>query len=438
MKVSVRLFAALFFIAVLAVNRSVSAQTFVEGIVAVVGDEVVLRSEVDRQAQAFAYNSQIDPRTPGLWRQVLDGLINQKILLAKAKLDSVQVDASQVDNNLTQRLAYYTQQLGSEAEVVKYFGKSIAQLRAELREDLKGEMMIGTLRQKKLGGLTVSNEEVIAFYTANKDSMPLVPAEVEIAHILIRPQADSLARASSLEKIRDIQKQLKDGGNFAELAKKYSDDPGSAQQGGDLGSSRRGSYVKPFEEAAFVLKEGETSEIVETVFGYHIIQLIERKGESIKVRHILVKFDKSKLNDAAAIEKLTEIRERIVSGQASFASQARLNSQDEATAQQGGDIIFPQTGSNRFPIEGLLAGFKETVDKLKPGEISEPVKVQLPNSDQYDYHIVSLKYRTEGHKMNLTDDYTRLKGLALQQRQAEMYEKWIASLRQEVYWKVKL
>lgn len=409
-----------------------------DGVVAVVGDEVILKSDIDSQVALYAYQNQVDPRTPGLWTRMLQLTIDQKILVAKAKLDSIQVSSSQLDALVAERIAYIRQRLGSEEEVAKYFGKSIPQLRADLREELKAQQMVAELQRKKFSSVTVSNDDVLQFYEAYKDSLPNVPAEVEIAHIFIRPKADSLARLSSLEKMKQIEAELRAGADFGELAKKYSEDPGSARSGGDLGYVKRGEFVKRFEEAAFALREGQISKIVETEFGFHLIQLLDRRGESIHTRHILLRFDQSKRDDKGAIDRLNEIRSQILSGEISFGLAARLYSEDERTASQGGDIISPQTGTNRIPLDAIDASFREVVETLKPGEISEPRRINIVGTDDYAYHIVLLKFKSEPHKMNLASDYTRIKNFALQKRQAELYEEWLNQLRKEVYWKIKL
>ncbi len=409
-----------------------------DGVVAVVGDEVILKSDIDSQVALYAYQNQIDPRTPGLWKRMLMLAIDQKILVTKAKLDSIQVSSSQLDALVAERISYIRQRLGSEEEVAKYFGKSISQLRADLREELKAQQMVAELQRKKFANITVSNDDVLKFYEAYKDSLPSVPAEVEIAHILIRPKVDSLARLASLERMQKIEAELRAGADFAELARKYSEDPGSAKSGGDLGYVKRGEFVKRFEEAAFALREGQISKIVETEFGFHLIQLLDRRGESIHTRHILLRFDQTRRDDSAAIRRLNEIRSQILSGEMSFGLAARLYSEDERTASQGGDIISPQTGSNRIPLEALDASFRDVIATLQPGEISEPRRINLAGTDDYAYHIVLLKFKSEPHKMNLESDYTRIKNFALQKRQAELYEEWLNQLRKEVYWKIKL
>ncbi len=410
-----------------------------DGVVAVVGDEVVLKSEIDEQLKFVAYQNRISPddeRLPMMWRQILEEAITLKVLFTKAKIDSISVPNEEVDAQVERRMEFIRQRIGSEEAISEYFGKSMSQLRADMREEIRAALMVEQLRRKKFSGLSISNEEVIRFYEAYKDSLPEVPAEFEAAFIAIRPKVDSAAKKIAYEKILDIQRKLKEGADFGELAKAYSED-GSASNGGDLGFAKRGEFVKPFEEAAFALREGQLSKIVETIFGYHLIQLLERRGESVHTRHILIKFDRSNLNADAAIAQLNAIRERVQTGKSSFGLEARLFSEDEESAQQGGDIISPQTGSNRIAFDEIKGDpdLKRLLETMNVGEISEPQRYQL-SGGEYAYRIVWLKYRAEAHKMNLKQDYARIRNLALQMRQNELYQAWIAELRKQVYWRV--
>ncbi len=410
-----------------------------DGIVAIVGDEIILKSDIDEQLKFVVYQNRMSPddeRLPRLWRQILEEAINLKVLFTKAKLDSISVPNEEVEAQVERRLEFIKQRLGSEEAVRNYFGKSITQLRADMREEIRAALMVEQLRRKKFSTLTISNEEVIKFYETYKDSLPEVPAEFEAALIVIRPKVDSAAKKVAYDKILEVQRKLKAGADFAELARTYSED-GSARNGGDLGFAKRGEFVKPFEEAAFALREGQVSQIVETVFGYHLIQLLERRGESVRTRHILIKFDRSKLNADSAIAQLNAIRERVLTGKSSFGLEARLHSEDEESAQQGGDIISPQTGSTRVAFDEIKGDMdlRRLLESMNVGEISEPQRYQLSNGE-YAYRIVWLKYRAEAHKMNLQQDYTRIRNLALQKRQNELYQAWIDELRKQVYWKI--
>lgn len=412
-----------------------------DGVVAVVGDEIILKSEIDEQLKFVAYQNRIPPddeRLPAMWRQILEEAINLKVLFTKAKIDSVNVPNEEVDAQVERRMEFIRQRLGNDDAISEYFGKSISQLRADMREEIRAGLMVEQLRRKKFGNLSISNEEVVRFYETYKDSLPEIPAEFEAAFIAIRPKVDSLAKKPAYEKILEIQRKLKDGADFAEMARLYSED-GSAAQGGDLGFAKRGEFVKPFEEAAFALREGQISKIVETIFGYHLIQLVERRGESIRARHILIKFDRSKLNDADAIAQLNAIRERVQTGKSSFGLEARLFSEDEESAQNGGDIISPQTGSNRVAFDEIKGDpdLKRLLETMNVGEISSPQRYQI-SGGEYAYRIVWLKYRADAHKMNLKQDYARIRNLALQKRQNELYQAWLAELRKQVFWKITL
>ncbi|NTW49065.1 MAG: peptidylprolyl isomerase [Chlorobiales bacterium] len=421
--------------AISAGNLTAHAQ-LADGIVAVVGDEPVLKSDVDNQVMLYAYQNQLKPSSPGLWEQVFQAVINQKILLTKAKLDSIDVNADEIDGLVDQRVEYLKSRLRTDEAVIATFGKSLNLLKVDLRDEIKGQRMVEELQRKKFLGMTVSNEEVRKFYETYRDSLPAIPAEVEVAHIVIRPKIDSLSKNSALEKIKRIEAELKKGTDFADLARRYSEDPGSAKEGGDLGFVRRGEFVRRFEEASFALKEGGVSGIVETEFGYHIIKLLEKRGESIHTQHILIRFDKEKLNDQAAIDKLNEIREEILSGKSSFAAMARRYSDDERTAERGGDIVSPQTNQKRLPMDVLLPELRSIVETLKQGQISIPKKITI--GEDYAYAIMWLKYRAEEHRMNLEQDYQRIQSMALQQSQSQRYAKWLEQLKKEIYWKVKI
>jgi peptidyl-prolyl cis-trans isomerase SurA len=418
--------------------RTVSAQALADGVVAVVGDEVLLKSDVDTQLQVYAYQNRVDPRTPGLWRQTLDAMINSKLILTRAKQDSLTVAQTEIEEKLTRQLKQLQQRIGgTEEDVAKYYNQPLPTFKVSLRTEIKNQSLIQQAQQKKMGTVTVSNEEVTNFYNAYKDSLPEVPAEVEISHIVAAPTVDSVAKMLAYVRIKAIQDSLKAGVNFSTLATKYSEDPGSAKAGGDLGFVKRGEFVKKFEEVAFGLKEKEVSDIVETVFGYHIIQLIAKKGEAINTRHILIRFDHTKFNETAAVKKLEGVRNRILSGELSFGAAARQFSEDETSAQQGGDIINQQVGTNRIAYDELDPQFKLEVDSLKVGDISLPTRIRLSNGD-FAYHIVLLKYKRTAHKMNLTDDYTRIKDFVVQQRRGELFEKWMTELRNDIFWKVKI
>jgi peptidyl-prolyl cis-trans isomerase SurA len=408
----------------------------IDKVVAVVGDEIILKSDVDNQALLFAYQNQMPQNDPQIWKQVFNAIINQKVLLTKAKLDSVQISLDQVDQLVEERVEFLKSRFQSEDEIVERFGKSIARIRVDLREEIKGQRLVESLQQSRIAKVTISNEEVVDFYNTYKDSLPVIPSEAEVAHIVIKPKVDSLAKISALNKIQAVKQRLESGEDFEMLAKELSQDPGSAKLGGDLGFVRRGEFVRRFEEVAFALKEGEVSGLVETEFGYHIIKLLERKGEAIRVQHILIQFDKTKLNDQAAIEALSKAREQILNGKVSFETKARQISEDESSREKGGYIVSPKTGLKRIALTEMLPELKTIVEKLEPGQISQPSKINLGNS--YVYAIVKLNYLAPEHQINLKQDYAKIRNIALKKKQSDVFQDWVKRLKEDVYIDVRL
>ncbi len=422
-------------ILLLVVSKPLMGQVL-DKVAAVVGDEIVLKSDVDNQALLFAYQNQMPQNDPRIWDQVFKAMINQKILLTKAKLDSIQINYEQVDQIVEERINFLKARLNTIESIEETFGKSIGRIRLDLREEIKSQRLVETLQQKKISKVTISNEEVVAFYNTYKDSLPSIPTEAEVAHIVVRPKVDSLAKHSALEQINTIKARLESGEDFEALAKELSQDPGSAYLGGDLGYVRRGEFVRRFEEVAFALKDGEVSGIVETEFGFHIIKLIARKGETIRVRHILIQFDKTKLNDQSAITTLNDAREKILNGEVSFESMARRISEDETSKNKGGYIVSPKTGLKRIALSEMLPELRTMIGDLKPGEISTPQKISI--GDSYAYAIVKLNYLALEHQINLSQDYAKIRNIALKKKQAEVFEKWVKTLKEGIYIDVRI
>jgi len=255
-----------------------------------------------------------------------------------------------------------------------------------------------------------------------------VPEEVELAHIFIKPKPDEAAKAVARTKAQALLDSLKAGANFSDLAKRHSDDPGSAAQGGDLGFVRRGQFVKEFETAVFSLADQQISGIVETEFGFHIIQLLERRGDAVHPRHILVKIERTQSSDSTTIALLDSLRRRALAGE-NFAELAKKYSEDKETALIGGNLGTAE-------LEQLDKNFYPTVSGLREGEISPPVRLTVGNS--YGYHIVLLKQRTPAHAITLDQDYQRIETIALNYKRTKDYQSWLEKLKGEIYWQSRL
>ncbi len=408
--------------------QTVNAQQLVEAIAAIVGDQIILKSELDQFVQNYIVQNKLDI-TPGseaynnLRKKMLGGLIEQKVLLAKAKADTITVDDQMLDQRVEERIKYMIQQVGSQDKLEKIFGMSMNQIRKDTRKMIKEQLLVEQVRAKKFRGMKVSRREVEAFYKMYKDSLPVRPATVDISHILIQVKPSEEAQMKAYQKAEMILKELKAGADFAQLAKKYSDDPASAKRGGDLGWTKRGDLVPEFENVAFKLKDGEISGIVQTQFGFHIIQLLERRGERIHTRHILIRVQPTKADEERVVKELENIRQQILNG-ASFDSLALKYSDDPNVKKDHGHLGV-------FELDKLqIPQFRAVLSKMKPGEISQPFKTE------YGYHIVRLNAFTPAHKLTLKDDWEEIQKYALNYKMQTEYQKWIKELEKHIYIKI--
>ena len=375
----------------------------------------------------LAAQNKIDPTLPELRQRVLDGLISEKLILAQAEEDSVVVSDEEVTDRLDKQIKMLIQNYGSEEQVEKIYKMSITKMKREFKDEIKKQLLTQKIRQMRESNISVSRREVEEFYIAFKDSLPTVPTEYELSHIYIATKPDTSSILASFKKAQSILDSLKQGADFGELAKRHSSDPGSAALDGDLGMVRRGMFVKEFEESVFTLRANETSKPVRTVFGYHIIQLLERKGDNVHPRHILFKIEQSPANQDSTIAKLNLIRTNAIGGE-SFASLAKNHSEDPETKDIGGDMgkmVTDQIEENLF----------SAIKNLKAGEISEPQKVTV--GGQTGAQIILVRSVTAEHQMNVKDDYRRLENYALQQKADKKYNEWINNLKKSIYWELK-
>jgi peptidyl-prolyl cis-trans isomerase SurA len=404
-----------------------SAQETLDKIAAVVDNEVILLSEVDAQVQFFVLNNRLDPNTPGLREQVLESMITEKLILAKAIEDSVTITDEEVQQQLDAVIQQRTQQVGSESRLEELYGMPLSRIRREFRDDMRKQLLAQRLRQQKFGGLQVGRFEVEEFYRTYRDSLPRVPEEVQLAHIFVAPRVSDADKGGARELLLRVRDSILAGADFAEMARRYSQDP-SAAQGGDLGLVRRGVFVREFESAVFALQEGQLSDIVETQFGLHLIQLQERRGDAVRARHILLRIRTSGSEEDSARAFLGRLRARALAGE-SFADLAREYSEDKDTKALGGNL-----GS--FELDQLEGDLKAAIQPLREGEITEPVT--LARGSVSGFQIVLVKRRTPAHAMTLEDDYQRLEVLALNAKQFREYQQWVDDLKSKIYWQARL
>ena len=400
-------------------------------VVAVVGKEAILKSDIDgRELMARMQTPEL-AQVKNLSRTILDGLIDQKIILAKAKIDSVKIDNNAVEAAANDRFKQLSLRFASRKEMELRFGKSSASIREEIQQEMLNQELIDTLRRKKSAGVTVSYVETMAYYTENKDRLANIPDAVAVGQIIKYPSVTPESRAQSLSIIEQIKRELKSGADFAETARKYSQDPGSARVGGDLGYVQKGELIKSFEDAANQLKEGQISDVVETRYGFHLIQMLNKDVNSIHVRHILIGFDRSKVDVPGVIQQLNAIRADIISGKSTFAATAEKYSDDQMTAKLGGSITT--SGNLLFSPLTLRPQLQTIISSLKKiGDITSPQKIEPPQGDAF-YAIFILNNKVAAHRLDAEKDYAQLADMALEDKSRRLFAEWVQNLRKEVY-----
>jgi peptidyl-prolyl cis-trans isomerase SurA len=404
----------------------------VDKVAAVVGKNLILASDIENQySQALSSGE-----TPPQKCSVLEELLFTKLLVHQAEVDSIEIPEKQVQQELDQRMRYYVAQVGSEEKLEEYYGKSIAQLKEDFKEDVREMLLARQVQQGITADVKVTPSEVRTMFNSfSVDSLPLLNAEMEIAQVVKKIEVNEDEKNIVREKIRKIRDRIVDGEDFATLAVLYSEDTESAKRGGELGFVGRNDLVPEFAAEAFNLKGKEISRIVESQFGFHIIQLIKRRGEMINVRHILIspKFSSADLKKAQL--ELDSIKNQIASGKITFEEAALKFSDDTETKLNGGLLINPATGTTKFDVAEIEPGLFFILDKLKLGEVSDVTK-QAGSDNKPAFKLLTIKSKSEPHRANLKDDYQRLQNIALQQKQAKTVNTWINKKRKQSYIKV--
>lgn len=406
-------------------------QVVIDKVVAVVDNEIILQSELEFQISIFASQRGMDPKSVELKEQILNSMIDEKLVYAQAELDSIIISDAEITQRIEYQIKVLQQQYGSIANIESMYGMSIEKIKRELREDVRKNLMVQRLREKNFAPVEASRREVEDFFDTYKDSLGMIPEKLHIYHIFRNPKTTDRLK----QQYKDFAKAIRDsivnqGADFEDMAKKFSEDPGSKEFGGDLGFVKKGVFYPQFEAAAYALEVGEISNIIETPVGYHIIELLEKRGESIHTRHILVKFKTDESADLETITFLTEIRDSVINGVNTFQFYAKKYSEDKETAPFNGDL-------GTFYINQLDKNLLDIVSKLNEGEISFPKRIDY-GQGVYGYHIVYLQSRIPQHPPSLDEDYSELKRLADEYKKQKQYDTWVASLRDKIYWEVRI
>ena len=416
-------FFILFIISILSIN----AQTSIDKIIAQIGKEIILQSDLESAYAEYAqYSNQDDEEAERC--TVFEQLIYTKLMLHQADVDSIIITDQQVEAATNARINYYIQRAGGDSRLIeRHFGKSMAEIKQDLRPIVRDQMYVEEVQKNITANISITPSEVKAF--ANKitpDSMPMMPATYEFGHILKTPVVSDAEIADIKARLEGYREQVLRDNNpqnrFAALARLYSND-GSASKGGDLGFVERGVLYPEFEAVAFNLRSGEVSHVVKTRAGYHLIFLHERRGEAIKLSHILLQPKPSAEKQVAAIEYLDSVKQVILDKKLSF-SEAALQFSDDPNKLSGGWVINPYSQSTKFDQETLDPTTFATLEKLIPEEYSSPV-IYINDDGVVSYRLLYLKSKVAPHKANLVEDYDIIKNEAWNEKKNNAIEKWI-------------
>ncbi len=426
------LFLALLFIgAFIQINAQ---SNVIDEVIWLVGDEAILKSEVEEQRLRAQYEG--TPIQGNPYCVIPEQIAIQKLFLHQAELDSITVNESTVMSQVEARLSYFMSQIGSREKMEEYFGKTTSLLREDLREVVRNQMIIQEMQQKLVGDITSRPADIRRYYNSlSADSIPTVPAQVELQVISFEPPvpADEVSRVK--ERLREFTERVNKGeSDFSVLARLYSEDKGSAARGGELGFLGRGELVPPFAAVAFNLQDpSKVSRVVESEFGFHIIQLIEKRGDRINCRHILLKPRVSSEDKRKATLTLDSISNLIRESKITFEQAVMYYSQDKNSVMNAGLMLNEKTGASKFEYQDLPSEIAKIVYGMNIGEISRPFSMVDPKTNKEVVAVVKLKSKTENHKANLTDDYQLLRNIYEGNQKEEFINDWIKKKQKETY-----
>lgn len=412
------------------------SEVTIDEVVAIVGNKYILFSDIETQLLQIKAQAGSDKPDDFLKCSIIENMLFQKMLIYQADIDSVVISESQVESEMDRRLRYYVAQFGSQEKLEEFYQKSILEIKEEFRGLVKDQMLADEVQKGITKNVNITPSEVRSFFNEiPADSIPEINSAVEIAQIVRTPEVGEEEKNLLKERLNDYRNRILKGEiEFKTLAYMYSEDPESSKNNGELGLTGRGMLYPEFEAVAFDLRPGQVSDVVETKAGFHILQLIERKGDFVNVRHILLRPKVSMLGLIKAKKELDSIAGLIVSKTISFEDAVKKFSDDPSKINQG-LLINPMTGNSVFELNQLDPKVFFVIDKLEPGEISVPV--QFTNEDGMEaYRILMLKKRSEPHNANLKEDYNQIQNMALDTKKSKAISDWIREKSQDIYIKI--
>jgi peptidyl-prolyl cis-trans isomerase SurA len=419
------------------INSGFCQSQLVDKVVAKIGSEYILLSEVEEE---YAYAKSKDPSiTDNIKCTIIDNMIANKLVVYHAKVDSVEITDEDVETQLSYRFDAILQQMnGDESFFEEYYGATVEQMKDRYRDDQRQKILADKMQYKLMSEIDITPKEVEKFYNnLHIDSLPYFKSELEISEIVMIPLVNDVERKKALDKITDLRNKIVSGEmTLGAVATKHSQDPGSALREGDLGFTKRGSYVAEFEAAVFSLAKDEISEPIETKFGFHIIQLIERRGNSVRARHVLIKPEITSEDLAKTKNKLDSVRTLIATDSMKFEAAVRKYSDKETPSYSfSGRVKNQNTNNTFFAADDLDPDTYFAVFDLKPNQISKVLEIQMPTGEKA-FRLVQLNSKSKPHKASIQEDFDKLTDFAKNSKKNEFFIEWLHNKRKETYIKI--
>lgn len=422
----IHLYCLLFFLFAAGKNFAQTQRIVADQIIAKVGDKIILKSDIDNAISDYKRQSQDVQLPPNPECAFLEGQLVQKVLVLQAQKDSILIADDEVDALLDNQIRYFINQYGSKDVLEQIAGKTVYELKEDLRQPFTERQLADKMRAKILENIKITPTEVKAFYDKiPKDSLPFFESELEVAQIVIYPKANKEIEDYITNQLNDLKKQVESGQKkFSDLAKIYSQDPGSKENGGQYSLNRNDKFWDPaFLQGAFKLKEGQVSPVIKSKFGLHIIQMVSRAGDDAVVRHILIMPSVTPTEINTTKQKLDSVRSKIIAGTVSFNEAVNKYSEDDATRYTAGRITSQYTGSTRVTIDQLDKDLVVNLKNMKVGDITQPLTYTDERGKQA-VRLVYLAQQTEPHRMNLKNDYDRVAQQALAEKKQHALDAW--------------
>lgn len=394
----------------------------VDKVQVIVDDKIILHSDIENQIHLMSKELKNNRESRCY---LIEQLIINKIMTSQAVMDSIVVNDEEVDAELDRKINYYVNMLGSRKMFEEYYNKPIEAIKEDFRDDIKEQMLAQRMRNKIVENLSVTPTEVRDYYNKiPKDSLPYYNTEYEVSQIVIKAHVGEAQQKMALEKILDLKRRAEEGEDFGLLATLYSEDPGSAPEGGELGLMPRGTFVPEFEAAAFKLKDGELSDIVKTQFGYHLIKLNKRIGEQVDCSHILIRIQAANKDLTAAKEKADSIRKEVVANQLKFFDAVKQFSEEESSKNNGGRVLNYETGGTIMEPQEMDPYLYKMIESLNEGEYSsvEPYQTQ---DGSYAFRFARVDSKVAPHEANLSQDYSKILDAAKSEKEQRIIQEWV-------------